>query len=126
MLFRSLAEIYENLQTFQVAELDGRVAGCCALQIVWSNLAEIKSLAVSQDNKGTGLGEALVKAAVRRAGRLGLSRVFVLTMEPEFFQKLGFQPLERDDLPMKVWSDCARCTKQDHCDDGAMVRESGA
>ena len=51
MLFRPMADIYENLQAFTVAELDGDVVGCCALEIIWSDLAEIKSLAVDKANK---------------------------------------------------------------------------
>ncbi|MHC4687970.1 MAG: GNAT family N-acetyltransferase, partial [Planctomycetota bacterium] len=64
MLFRSMADIYENLQTFTIAEFDGNVVGCCALEVVWSDLAEIKSLAVNEANAGRGVGKALVAAAI--------------------------------------------------------------
>jgi amino-acid N-acetyltransferase len=122
MLFRSLADIYENLQTFAVAEADGSVVGCCALQIVWSDLAEVKSLAVDEASKGGGAGKMLVTAAVEEAGRLGVGRVFALTLDPVFFEKLGFQVIEKEALPMKVWSDCAKCPKQDSCDETAVIK----
>ncbi len=120
MLFRSLADIYENLQTFTVAEADGEVVGCCALEVVWADLAELKSVAVTPARKGTGIGRALVTDAIEQARRLGVSRLFALTLEPKFFQKMGFKVLEKDDLPMKVWSDCARCPKQEECDEVAV------
>lgn len=120
MLFRSMTAIYENLQTFLVAEMDGKVVGCCALKILWDDLAEIKSLAVDRDYFGKGIGRALVMAGEDTARRLGLKKVFILTLEPAFFEKVGFQLVERNTLPMKVWSDCAACPKQDHCDEFAM------
>jgi amino-acid N-acetyltransferase len=122
MLFRSLAEIYENLQTFLVVEDGGAVAGCCALEVIWSDLAEIKSLAVDPGSRGAGVGTALVTAAVDQARRLGVPRVFALTLEPGFFKKLGFAVVAKEALPMKVWSDCARCPKQQECDEIAVVK----
>ncbi len=86
MLFRPLADIYENLQAFTVAELDGKVVGCCALQIIWSDLAEIRSLAVDEANKDRGGGKMLVAAATEQARQLGLPRVFALTLNPAFFE----------------------------------------
>lgn len=123
MLFRSMADIYENLQAFTVAELDGNVVGCCALQIIWSDLAEIKSLAVDEANTEKGIGKMLVAAATDQAAKLGLPRVFALTLNPDFFQKLGFKVIEKDTLPMKVWSDCAKCPKQQNCDEIAVIKE---
>jgi amino-acid N-acetyltransferase len=146
MLFRSLTDIYENLQTFIVAESDGAmdstlrpfdfaqgglrsvqagspsIVGCCGLQIIWSDLAEIRSLAVKEPNSGTGAGKMLVAEAVERAKQLGIQRVFALTLEPEFFEKLGFERVEKSTLPMKVWRDCARCSKQQNCDEVAVVK----
>jgi amino-acid N-acetyltransferase len=122
MLFRSPADIYENLQTFSVAELDGRVVGCCAMEIIWADLGEIKSLAVDAAHKDQGIGSVLVGAAVEQAAALGVPKVFALTLEPEFFQKQGFTVVAKETLPMKVWSDCARCTKQQNCDETALIK----
>jgi len=122
MLFRSTADIYKNLQAFIVAELDGNIVGCCALEVIWSDLAEIKSLAVDEANKGTGIGKMLVTASLEQAAELGLPRVFALTLDPGFFEKLGFKIVEKDNLPMKVWSDCAKCPKQQNCDEIAVIK----
>jgi len=122
MLFRSLADIYENLQTFIVAELDSKIVGCCALEVIWSDLAEIKSLAVDGSYKGKGIGRGLVVAAVEQAAKLGVPKVFALTLEPVFFEKSGFKIVEKEMLPMKVWSDCARCSKQQNCDEIAVLK----
>ena len=122
MLFRSLADIYENLQIFTVVELDGCVVGCCALEVIWADLAEIKSLAVNGAKKQMGIGKALVAAALEQATKLGVPKVFALTMEPDFFVKLSFSVVEKDKLPMKVWSDCARCPKQQNCDEIAVIK----
>ena len=123
MLFRSMADIYENLQTFIVAELDNNIVGCCALEVIWSDLAEIKSLAIDEAYKGKGIGKGLVVAAVEQAVKLGVPRVFALTLEPAFFEKSGFEIVEKEALPMKVWSDCARCPKQQNCDEIAVIKK---
>ncbi|MHC4739086.1 MAG: N-acetyltransferase [Planctomycetota bacterium] len=122
MLFRSMADIYENLQSFSVAELDGKVVGCYSLQIIWSDLAEIKSLAVDKANTGAGAGKMLVGTAVEQAGSLGISRIFALTLTPDFFEKMGFEVVEKEALPMKVWRDCAKCPKQQNCDETAVIK----
>jgi amino-acid N-acetyltransferase len=122
MLFRSLADIYTNRQTFLVAEQDGLIVGCCALEVIWSDLAEVKSLAVEENHKGRGVGSSLVNAAVEKAQTVGVPKVFGLTLKPQFFEKLGFKIVDKGELPMKVWSDCARCTKQQNCDETAVIK----
>lgn len=122
MLFRSMTDIYENLRSFLLAEVKGKVVGCCSTQIIWADLAEIKSLAVEKSNQAKGIGKELVKASVKEAKRLGIKKVFALTLVPAFFKKLGFKTIDKEKLPMKVWTDCARCTKQDSCDEIAMIK----
>ncbi|HLB74462.1 MAG TPA: N-acetyltransferase [Sedimentisphaerales bacterium] len=122
MLFRSIADIFENLQTFTVVEAEEKVVGCCALEVIWADLAEVKSLAVDQANKEKGIGRLLVSAAIDQARLLEVPRLFALTLEAEFFEKLGFEVVEKDTLPMKVWSDCARCPKQENCDETAVIK----
>ena len=125
MLFRSLADLYSAIRDFKVYEQNGQVAGCCALEIVWSDLAEIKSLSVADNMQGQGVGKALVRAALDEARELHLPRVFCLTLEQSFFEKFGFEKVPMDTLPMKVWSDCVRCSKQDNCDEIAMLHNLG-
>ncbi len=121
MLFRSKSDIFENIQAFLVAEDGECVPGCCALEVIWADLSEVKSLAVDATCRGKGVGRALVQAVVTMAAQLGVSRVFALTLEPEFFTRMGFGLVDRSTLPMKVWRDCARCPKQQHCDEIAMI-----
>ena len=120
MLFRSMANLYTSLRDFMVCDQDGKVAGCCALAIIWSDLAEVRSLAVHPDWQKRGIGRLLVEQAVARAEKLHLPRVFTLTLEAGFFEKLGFTRVSMDQLPHKVWSDCVYCPKKDHCDEIAM------
>jgi len=123
MLFRSLEDLYQSLRDFQVCQQDSQIVGCCCLHIYWSDLAEIKSLAVSPGYQGRGIGRALIEAAVQQARILKLPKLFTLTLEPDFFEKMGFTHIRMDSLPYKVWSDCLRCPKQDNCDEIAMLRE---
>lgn len=76
MLFCSVSDVYEKLQIFEIAEQDDKIAGCCALQVIWKDLAEVKSLAVSKDFAGRGVGRALVQAVIDEADRLGVNKVF--------------------------------------------------
>lgn len=122
MLFRSHAELYEAIRDFQVAELDGKIVGVCALEIVWADLAEVRSLAVSPQVQGKGIGRMLVEAAAAEARRLQIARIFALTYEQAFFEKLGFFVVDKAALPLKVWSVCIKCPKRDGCDEIAMVR----
>lgn len=121
MLFRSQADIYQSLRDFKLYELDGNIVGCCALQIWWADLAEIKSLAVEKSYHKRGIGSALVIAIIEEARQLKLPRILTLTLEKDFFEKLGFEKIPMDSLPLKVWSDCIRCAKQQQCDEIAMM-----
>lgn len=123
MLFRSVSDIYENLQIFSVAEDNGEIVGCGALKVIWSDLGEVKSLAVAEGQKSKGIGRKLVDDITLQAKDMGLGRLFALTLEPDFFKKMGFDVVNKDELPMKVWSDCAKCPKQDQCDEIAVLKE---
>jgi len=122
MLFKSYAQLYEDLRDFGVYEENGRVLGCCAVTIIWADLAEVRSLAVEQAQRGKGIGRKLVEWSVDEARRLGIPRLMSLTYEQAFFEKLGFSVVPKETLPLKVWSDCVRCPKRDGCDEIAMVR----
>jgi amino-acid N-acetyltransferase len=122
MLPRALSEIYENLRDFFVIRDErGEVIGCVALHINWSDLAEIKSLAVSEDKQAQGLGSMLVQACLEEARELGIPAVFCLTYKPAFFEKHGFYRVDKMELPRKVWSECYRCPKFPDCDEVALV-----
>ena len=123
MLPRTMGEVYENLRDFFVIREDGRLLGCVALHIVWSDLAEVKSLAVAEEAQARGLGSILVEATVGEARRLGLERVFALTYRPAFFERLEFEQCDVMTLPRKVWNECYRCPKFPSCNEIALVRE---
>ncbi|MGC9360357.1 MAG: N-acetyltransferase [Anaerolineae bacterium] len=121
MLPRPLAAVYQFLRDFSVAELDGQVVGCAALSIFWGDLAEVRSLAVSEDYRGRGIGQRLVRYLLREAQSLGIPRVFALTYEVGFFEALGFRQIPRDTLPRKIWRDCINCVHFGHCNETALI-----
>lgn len=123
MLFKSYAELYENLRDFAVYEVDGQVVGCVALAILWADLSEIRSLAVDAKYHGRGIGRRLTEWCVDEARRLEIRKIMSLTYEQAFFEKMGFVVVGKESLPLKVWSDCVKCPKRDGCDEIAMVRE---
>jgi amino-acid N-acetyltransferase len=124
MLPRSLASLYENLRDFHVAvDKEGEVIGTAALTLVWANLAELASLAVAREQRGRGLGQQLTRACLDEARALGIKRVMTLTYEQRFFEKLGFDVVDRQKLPLKVWRECVRCPKNQACDEIAMICE---
>ncbi|MBI4832610.1 MAG: N-acetyltransferase [Candidatus Lindowbacteria bacterium] len=123
MLPKALMEIYENLRDFFVFDNgDGNVLGCCALHLFWEDLAEVQSLAVREVNKRKGIGTELVGACIREASSLGIAKVFTLTDKPAFFEKQGFEQIDRSLLPHKIWSACVKCVKFPDCDEVALVR----
>jgi len=126
LLPRSLSELYVHLRDFFVIDdrnKKGSVIAVCALGICWEDLAEIRSLAVGQDQQGKGLGSQLVEACLEEARSLGLKKIFALTYIPEFFSSLGFKEVEKSTLPHKVWADCLKCPKFPDCDEIAMILE---
>ncbi len=124
MLFRGIEELYERIRQFRVFVDDGgEVVGCCALEVLWRNLAEVKSLAVSADHKGMGIGRAMVTDAADEARKLGLARIFALTYERDFFIRLGFCEVKKESLPHKVWTDCIRCPSQNDCREIPVVMD---
>ena len=125
MLPRSLSEIYENIRNYFVVRQDERVIACAALHVSWEDLAEIKSLAVTKDSQKQGIGAQLVAACLNEARELGIRRVFCFTYQPAFFEKLGFCPIDKMELPRKVWGECTRCPKFPNCDEVALLYEMG-
>ncbi|MBX5437237.1 MAG: N-acetyltransferase [Alicyclobacillaceae bacterium] len=121
MLPRSYRSLYEHLQCFYVAEDHGTVVGTGGLHVLWKDLAEIRSLAVHPSCHGQGVGRRLVQALIREAEQLGISQVLSLTYQTRFFDKLGFQVVQKETLPHKIWKDCIYCKKFQQCDEIAMV-----
>lgn len=121
MLPRPLSEIYENMRDYFVVRQGERVIACGALHINWSDLAEIRSLAVAEDSHREGLGSRLIEACLSEASELGIPTIFCLTYKQAFFEKLGFSRIDKMELPHKVWSECYRCPKFPNCDEVALI-----
>ena len=99
---------FEGLQEFRVAEIDGQVVGCGALHVMWDDLAEIRTLAVSADHLGHGVGGALLEALADDAVELGVERLFCLTFEVDFFTRHGFSEIEGQAFDPEVYVELLR------------------
>lgn len=121
MLSRSLSYLYEHVREYIVCREGELVLGCCALHVTWKNLAEVKSLAVDPRYMNRGIGKELLNAALKEAKELGISEVFTLTLESDFFLKNGFKKIPKEKLPMKIWGECMQCNKYPDCDEEALI-----
>jgi amino-acid N-acetyltransferase len=109
LLSKATVAIYEDIQEFRVAvTVDGRVAGCGALHVLWEDLAEIRTVAVDQNFQGQKVGHQLVAALLDDARQLGVARVFVLTFESGFFGSFGFQEIDGAPVPHAVYEQLLR------------------
>ena len=121
LLPRPLNDVYEHLRDFVVSEHKGRLIGCAALHVVWGGLAEIRSVAVAEEARNSGVGHDLVKHCLREARKLGVQQVFLLTYATQFFARFGFREYPKKNLPQKIWKDCLNCPKFQKCDEIAML-----
>ncbi len=121
MLPVSQSAVYQAVRDFVVAEEEGQILGCGALQIAWGDMGEIRSLAVADGFQGQGIGRRIVRRLIEEARHLGLRQVFALTYQLPFFLHMGFQPIEKDALPQKIWADCVNCVKFPNCDEEAVM-----
>jgi amino-acid N-acetyltransferase len=91
LLDKATVTLYEDVQEFVIAELDGEAVGCGALHVLWSDLAEVRSIAVDPLCRQKGVGHAVLAALIERARAVGVERIFCLTFEVSFFTKHGFK-----------------------------------
>ena len=94
LLRKNTVTLYEDVQEFYVAELEGRIVGCGALHVMWHDLGEIRTVAVDPAIKGQGIGSQIMTVLTQRATELGLTKLFCLTFETKFFTGHGFSPIE--------------------------------
>ena len=118
---RKRNDIIRGIQTFAVCVKDDKVVGCACLYVYDSGLAEIRSLGVSPVIQRQGQGRAIVNYLLKRASKMFIQRVFVLTRSPEFFSKVGFQKTVIEALPEKILKDCENCPKREKCDEEAYI-----
>ena len=109
LLAKELVGYYEAVQEFVVAEdAAGGLMGCGALHVMWTDLAEVRTLAVHPAWRGRGVGHALLDVLVERARDLGLRRLFCLTFEVEFFERHGFRPIAGTPVDTDVYAQLLR------------------
>ena len=124
VLPRTVEEIDAALPQFLVVEdSKNAVLGCVALRDYGDGLVEVRSLVVCPSKRGHGIGTMLVDKAVHMARERGMTTVFTLTYRPHIFERLGFSVVDKHRFPQKVWADCRRCPKRDHCDEIALIFE---
>lgn len=108
LLQKEAVAYYESVGDFVVAEQDSRIVGCGAVHVLWEDLAEIRTLAVADDHRGTGLGGRILDVLTERARELGVKRLFCLTFETEFFGRRGFSPIEGQAVSTEVYAELLR------------------
>ena len=122
MLPRTEFELSEFIRDFTVIYDEDRLIGCAALHFYGPTIAELRSLAVDASAKGTGAGRLLMQAIDAEANAFGLQSLFAFTYVPDFFAKMGYSLVDRNELPLKAWKDCLRCPKFQACDEIAVLK----
>ena len=105
LLTKETVTLFESVQEFTVAEMDGKVIGCGALHVLWEDLAEVRSVAVDENIRGKGIGHAILEVLVKRASEIGVKRIFCLTFETEFFARHGFVQIEGTPVSPDVYQE---------------------
>ncbi|MFP3466439.1 amino-acid N-acetyltransferase [Leifsonia sp. SIMBA_070] len=109
LLGKETVTFYEAVQEFRVAEdPDGHLIGCGALHVMWSDLAEVRTLAVADEWLGKGVGRALLNRLESDARELGLSRLFCLTFEVGFFARNGFVDMGAETVDPQLYAELVR------------------
>lgn len=114
LLEKEAVAYYENLQEFFVAEDEqGNVIGCGGLHVMWEDIAEVRTLATDGAWRGKGVGHQIIDRLLEEAQELGVSRVFCLTFEVEFFVRHGFGVMEEQSaVDPEVYSELLRSTDE--------------
>ncbi|CAB4334959.1 unannotated protein [freshwater metagenome] len=104
LLSKETVTLYESVQEFTVAIDNGVVVGCGALHVLWEDLAEVRTVAVAEHLRRKGVGHQILEAVIDRARTIGVSRIFCLTFETEFFGKHGFEEIQGTPVEPEVYS----------------------
>ena len=108
MLSKETVTLYESVQEFTVAELDGKVIGCGALHVLWDDLAEVRTVAVDKNFHKKGIGHQILEKIIERAREVGVERIFCLTFQTEFFGRHGFVEIEGTPVAPDVYQELLR------------------
>lgn len=124
ILPRSDDEVATNIRSYVLAKKEGRLIGYGALHIHSPSLAEIRSLIVDSRYRGEGTGVSIVNFCIEEAKDLGVESLLVLTYLPKFFEKLGFEEIEKTAIPEhKIWADCIKCIHFPRCDEVSLIHK---
>ena len=123
LLDRSEEDITLYLKNFTVAvDETGALLGCMAVRDFGNDLLEVRSLAIQPDMRKGGIGRKLVAKAIARLDEERDNyRLFALTLQPGFFERLNFEIVEKELFPEKIWADCVHCPKRERCDETAVI-----
>lgn len=108
LLAKETVTLYESVQEFSVAEVNGEVVGCGALHVLWEDLAEVRTVAVKKDFHGKGIGHQLLENIINRAKEVGVKRIFCLTFETKFFGAHGFNEIQGTPVEPEVYAQLLR------------------
>ncbi|MEK4482467.1 N-acetyltransferase [Paenibacillus sp. FSL R5-0876] len=122
MLPRSRQALTRQIDQFVVAEIDGRFVGCGSLFKLGNDLVEIRSIGLNDEGKGKGVGSMILAKLVEEARNQKIPKVMALTYAVDFFLRNGFEVVQKEIFPEKVWTDCVNCKKQHACDEIAVLK----
>ena len=108
LLSKETVTLYESVQEFTVAVEGDEVVGCGALHVLWEDLAEVRTVAVSESLRGQGVGHKILDSIIDRAHNIGVKRIFCLTFETEFFGKHGFEVIEGTPVEPEIYAELLR------------------
>jgi amino-acid N-acetyltransferase len=108
LLAKETVMLYEDVQEFTVAELDGKVIGCGALHVLWEDLGEVRTVAVLEEHRNKKIGHQILQVIIERARKLGLKRLFCLTFETKFFGDHGFKEIVGAPVEPAVYQELLR------------------
>ena len=108
LLSKETVTLYEGVQEFTVAEVNGEVVGCGALHILWEDLAEVRTVAVIESMQGKGIGHAILESILNKAKEIGVKKVFCLTFETKFFDSHGFNEIQGAPVEPDIYAQLLR------------------
>ena len=122
ILPRSAEDIAERIREFAVVKFKGEVIAISSLRLYYPFLAEVRTIAVKKEHQGKGLAKSLIEYELKEAERLRIEKVFALTFQVEFFKRMGFELIDKKQLPQKkIWEDCVKCPFFPDCKEEAVI-----
>lgn len=123
ILFRNSDEMATNIRSYVIAKKEETIVGFGALHFHAYDLGEIRSLVVSEQCRGKGVGKGMVQAMLEDGRDLNVKKIFTLTYEQGFFESIGFKEIPKESLPdHKIWADCIKCKHFPVCDEIALIK----